>query len=138
MLNGTAFGRDRRQEKRYAGAQAEYVFVRREEDLDNVRFRKAALRNFSKSGANFFLAEHIPSNSFILVRIYEPFVSKTTRYIHALGSLIWQQESAGEDLKQGTIIIGVKFLHLDADDAKRLHLMSEHFELSKKQNPGRF
>jgi len=137
MLNDTAFGRDRRQDRRYSGAQAEYVFVRTEKDLDNVRFKKGQLRNFSKSGVNLSIAENIPSSTLILIRLYEPFVSKTNRYIHALGDLVWQQKSL-VDNQGGSIIVGIKFLHLDTEDAERLNLMSQYFELSKKQAPGRF
>ena len=136
MLNDTAFGRDRRQDRRYAGVQVEYVFVSAEDNLENVRFKKGALRNFSKSGVNLTITESIPPSSYFLIRLYEPFESKKARYIHALGGLVWQQRS--EELKGQGIIVGIKFLHLDEMDADRLNMLSQYFELSKARTPGRF
>ena len=138
MLNDTAFGRDRRQDKRYSGAQAEYVFVREEDDLNNVHFKKGMLRNFSKSGVNLSITEDIPPSTFFLIRLYEPLVSKTVRYIHALGSLVWQQKAPYDPAKGDRIIVGVKFLHLDEPDAEMLDLLSQHLELSRRSSLGRF
>ena len=137
MLNDTAFGKDRRQSRRYPWNKAEYVFVRHESDLDNVCFKKALLRNFSVSGVNISISEPIPPSSLVLIRLYEPYNAKSVHSIHALGDLVWQQAPNGKD-SDGSIIVGVKFLHLEEDDASRLNMMSQYFELNKGRSPGRF